>query len=365
VRLQLIALFGLAAAGAAHAGPDDAPGAHATLRIYADDDGLTVVSPAAAATAAAGEDTTVTIDAAADAISGASIDVVSSASPRPIEELRVELGLAATHALPLGDAASVSVGARGSREHDHDALGASARFRLELADRNLILDLGYQGGRDAAGDVTDPGFHRTRWTHQLAVGAARILDARTIADLVVEGTAATGYHASPYRLVPVVDPASPLAVWLDEVTPRARQSLAAAARLRRALGERWFATASYRLYADDWSITSHTAAAELRHQLGDRLLLGATVRGYAQSGAAFYRGTYVMSDAPPAERTRDRTLGPMRTLFASATGDVALDEDQRWHAIAAIGVLSSWFLDFPLQPGRDALVTTASLSLSF
>lgn len=357
MRLQLI--LGLVLVGDVAAAD---PGASGTLRVYADDDHVTVVSPAAAATVALDDDTTLDVDTTADAISCASIDVISAASPRAFRELRVELGAGVTRALPVGDAASIAVGARASHEEDFDALRAGASLRVELDTRMTTLEVRYLGGRDAAGDVTDATFERTRAVHDLAVTASRILGRRTVIDAIVDASLADGYHASPYRDVPITDPAWPLATWVDEATPRVRRGLAVALRGRHAIGSAWFLAAGHRAYADDWSVTSHTTTVEARRALGEQVLVGATLRGYVQDGADFYRGVYV-ADEVPALRTRDRTLGPMRTAFASVTADLAVADD--WHVVAAGGVLAIRYLDAAAGSARNALLLTLSLSAPF
>jgi hypothetical protein len=355
VRLQLIAAMCLLGGAAAAE-----PGGEATLRVYSDDDDITVVSPSVRVEATAGA-TTLEIDATADAVTGASVDVVTSASPRPIDERRVELGVGGARAIIAGLAATAVV--RGSHERDHDAVRAGAGLRVELMERRLTIDARYLGGYDAIGTVVDADFARDRTLHQLVLGATIVLDPRTLVDVVAEGTSSVGYHASPYRRVPLVDPAMPTPTWLDEAVPETRRWLAATIRWRRAIGESWFASAGYRAYADRWSIASHTATVELRRAIGARVLAGATARGYLQDGAWFYRPSYVDDGSMPQFRTRDRTLGPMRTLFTSLAADVRLDEDDRWHAIAAAGVLASWFPEFPLQADRHAVVLTLSLSM--
>jgi hypothetical protein len=341
------------------------PRAEAALRVYTDDDDITVVSPSARAETTAGV-IAVEVDASADVVTGASIDVVTAASPRSISERRLELGLAAARPVARAGTIALSSSVRGSVENDHSAARAGAGARVELLDRQLTLETRYLGGRDAIGSASDPDFHEARTLHQLSATASLVLDPRTIADVVLEGTRSSGYHASPYRRVPLVASGWPTPTWLAEEVPGLRRSIAAAARLRHALGTRWFTTLGYRAYRDDWSIASHTASVDLRWQLGGRALVGLDARAYLQDGAGFYRSTYVIADGGemPPWRTRDRTLGPMRTAFASVTADVAVSRDQTWHAIVAGGVLVSWFLDFPLQSDRHALIVTLALSRS-
>ena len=357
MRLQLIAaLVLLSSPGRAD------PSAEASIRVYADDDDMTVVSPSARAEVDVGA-TTLEAGMTADVVSGASIDVVTSASPTAISERRVELGLGATRAIARAPALTLSSSLHGSFEADHEAFRAEGGVRVELHGRQLALEARYTGGRDAIGTVVDPAFERTRVLHQVTATASVILDPRTIVDVIAEGARSRGYHASPYRRVPLVDPAWPTPMWLAEEVPALRRSVAGAARLRRALGADWFGLVGYRGYVDDWSIASHTVTLEARRQLGERVLAGAALRGYHQGGADFYRATYVEDGGAPRWRTRDRTLGPMRTLFGSLTADVAVG-DRGWRALVAGGVLASWFPDFPAQADRHALLLTLSLSRS-
>lgn len=352
MRLQLIAgLLALASAAAAD------PAGEATVRIYADDDDITVISPSVRAATEAGG-VSLAADATADVVSGASIDVITSASPRPIDERRLELGLRAARPLPRVGELAVTV--RGTHEQDHDGAHGGVALRRELLDRRVTAEARYLGGAEVLGSAIDATFRRTRTRHQAAVGAALMLGPRTVISGVVEWTRIAGYQASPYRRVAVVLPDWPSPMWLDERVPGLRHALAAEARWRRALGDAWFASLAYGAHRDTWSMTAHTASAEVRHQPGERVLLGGTVRGYVQGGADFYRDR--LEGEAPTWRTRDRTLGPMRTLFVSLTADAVLVPGQPWHAVVSGGVLASWFPDFALQSERRALLLTLSLS---
>jgi hypothetical protein len=299
--------------------------------------------------------------AAADAVTGASVDVLTSASPVSVRELRVEVGGRLARSLGASGLL-VAADVRASHERDYDSLRAGAALRAELAERNLVLELQYRAGLDVAEDVAaGPGGHRT--THQLVLAVTQVLGERTVADVIVDLGSASGFHASPYRLVPLVDPSWPLPTWVAEATPERRRAVAVAARLRRALTSAWFATAGHRFYEDEWEVTSHTTTVDVSRQTGPRWLLGLGLRGYLQDGAEFYRAAYTAMPVP-ALRTRDRTLGPMRSILATFTVDRALG-DGPVHVVAACGVMSFWYLDSPLQARRSALVTTLSWTSTF
>lgn len=365
MRLQLTsALAAVLGARVAIAEPTEQPGASATLRVYTDDDHVTVVSPSGSVRAAVTPDTSLMADVTVDAVSAASVDVVTSASPRTVEEQREEVGLAGTYRL-AHDTTWFTVGVRGSHEHDYDSIRARLGARRELAQRNTTLDVTYAIGEDVARSVVDDAFRATRTSHELMLVTSQLLAPRTVADLIVDASVAWGYHASPYRQVLVDQMSSPIALRVSEQTPDRRASIALAARLRQALAYRLFASATYRYYRDDWQIASHTGTAELLRPTASRWLVGGLLRGYVQDRAEFYRARYDDADGVPRFRTRDRTLGAMRSAHAALTVDVALDDDHAWHVIGSVGVMRMWFLDFPAQANRDALIVHAGVSSSW
>ncbi|RMH38625.1 MAG: DUF3570 domain-containing protein [Deltaproteobacteria bacterium] len=359
MRLQLIAAAAAAAWWAAAPAraqtvADARSELSGALRVYADDDRVTVVTPSAAAVVPLAERWLVDVNVAVDVVSAASVDVVTAASPVDVRERRYEVDAGAAFA-PRADR-ELRVRAIGSHENDYDALRASLGGRVEVARRNATIDVAYTYAADRAGMRTDPDFERTRTGHELALSFTQIVDRRTYVDLVAEAHRYDGYHASPYRSVPVVDPASPQILRVDEVTPAVRTSAAALVRVRRALEwpARWYGRADYRLYVDDWDVVSHTAEAGAIVPLADRAELGVRLRGYAQSAAEFYRPVY--QTPAPAFRTRDRKLGPMRSLYADWTIRVG------WF-IASAGVARWWYLDDPAQSGRLAVIASAGVAV--
>ncbi|CAN5905368.1 hypothetical protein BH11MYX3_BH11MYX3_21720 [soil metagenome] len=350
MRLQLTVL--LALTGAVSAETIDEPGASGGLHVYADDDHVIVVSPSAAVRADVAPRLSVSADTTVDVVSAASVDVVTSASPRTVHEQRVELGLASTYR--VGRASWWTLGIRGSHEHDYDALRVRASGKAELAQRNTTLQLDYVFGYDDVTSVVDPTFHRDRTSHELMLGASQLLSPRGVVDIIADVTHAAGYHASPYRQILVDLPASPLGMRLDEVTPVRRTSLAIAVRARYALGVRWTMSATYRFYFDTWSVSSHTVTGELSRRVGE-WLVGGTLRGYLQSDSAFYSPRYV---GEPRYRTHDRTLGAMRTMYGALTLDRQLAS---WHLVMSAGLLRLTFHEFPQQADRNAILTFSSL----
>ncbi len=351
MRLQLTLLVALTRT--LHAEPAGEPGASAGLHVYADDDHVTVVSPSASVQSDVTSHLSVVADANVDAVSAASVDVVTSASPSTVHEQRVELGVASTYRIQR--ASWWTVGVRGSHEHDYDAMRLRSSIRAELAQRNTTVEVDYVLGHDLIASMMDRSFHRERTSHELMVTASQLLNRRTVVDIVADLAHADGYHASPYREVLVDVPGSPLPMRLAEATPQLRRSVAVASRVRHALTDRWTTSGTYRFYADTWSVRSHTATAEVLRSVGDRLV-GWSLRGYTQGAAAFHAPRYAGS---PRYRTRDRTLGAMRSLHAAVTFDIPVAD---WHVIASAGVLRLWFIESPLQADRNAVLLFSSIT---
>ena len=327
--------------------------ASATVRVYADDDRLSVVTPSAHAQGTTGA-LTVEVDTSLDAVSAASVDVVTSASPTPFQERRVEAGIGLGWA--LSRLTTLRGGAQVSHERDYDALRLGLGAAVELGQRNTTLELRGRFGRDRARASDDPAFAGDRTSAGLVASLTQLVDRRTVADLTIEGDWADGWHGSPYRRVWVSDPAMPVVTGWREATPERRLALAAALRLRRALGERWFGTVSARGYADDWSVRSATLTVEGRRRLDDATLLGLELRGYLQDGAWFWRERQPDGATPPRYRTADRTLGPMATAGVQLVGERAIGGDRR--VVLALGGLALWFFDYAPQASRHAATVT-------
>jgi hypothetical protein len=351
MRLQLALLFALS--GGASADPIDEPAASAGLHVYADDDHVTVVSPSASIRSDITPHVSLAADTTVDAVSAASVDVVTSASPSTVHEQRVELGLSSTYREQA--TRWWTAGVTASHEHDYDSVRLRASGRWELAQRNTTLQLDYVFGYDDVTSMMDASFHRDRQSHELMLSTSQLLNRRSVLDVIVDVTHADGYHASPYRWILVDVPTSPLPMRLAEVTPRLRASAAVALRLRYALTDRTTTSAMYRFYDDTWAMRSHTVTTELLRTVGD-WLIGGSLRGYVQSDASFYAARYM---GEPRYRTHDRTLGAMRSLYGAATLDAPLGS---WHVVGSAGVLQFWFLDFPAQSDRRAVLVFSSVT---
>jgi hypothetical protein len=77
--------------------------------------------------------------------------------------------------------------------------------------------------------------------------------------------------------------------------------------------------ASYRYYADDWRVRSHTADARYRLEMAHENYLQPHLRYYQQTAARFYAPGLVAGAPLPAYASSDYRLGPLRTATIGLT----------------------------------------------
>jgi len=296
--------------------------ANAGVSTYMDALDTVIVSPFARASALIPGDVELGVSWNADVISSASVDVITAATDR-INETRNEVGV--TLAREKGPWRTDLRGHYAySFEHDGDSHIISAGAKHGFDQDNYELSLGYALTLNRVGVSTEmPADWRSYTAHTLDVGLTRIINARTLAEVMYSLYFTKGYLASPYRRVPIeVGDDLRGAIWVDEVVPDVRWRHAVTGRVRRAFGEHLFGTVQYRFYMDDWGVSAHTERGAVTWELGDALSLHFEQRASLQSAASFYQQRYTMETE---HRTRDRRLSPNESGMAGVA--VVCDND--------------------------------------
>ena len=309
MRLQLT--LGVVAAlggGPVRADPE---GDHATVvartSVYADDDHTVISTSTLAVHARPRPALTISAHYTADAVSSASVDVVTAATKR-WTELRSEVDGGAAYA---DGTTTVSADYIYSHEHDwasHTVALAGAR---DLLHHNLTVGAAVAYGTNHVGRASDANFSEHMHTLGGAVRIVWVGGPRDIFNASYDLTRVDGYQSSPYRYAFIADP-SGIPIAFPEVAPDRR--------LRHAVTLRWnhhlladTALRSHaRVYADDWGLRSLTAGSEVVVGLAP-FELGAQARLYAQQHARFYQDVY---DAPRMYMTADRELSTFQDVFA-------------------------------------------------
>ncbi len=325
---------------------------HADSRVlvYDDDDATTVVTSIASAEATLPKKVTVGAYAVLDAVSSASVDVVSAATGRWTEN-RVEAG--ATLAAPIAGT-KVSMGATRSQENDWLSHTIAAGASREFFERNTIVTAGYAFTRNKVGRAMDPTFEESLLAHSAEISVGQLLDRKTRAGVAYTFQALSGFQSSPYRYVAATDGAT-----VAEVHPERRKRHALSAFALRSLTPRLSTRLSYRLYRDDWGIWSHTGSLRFAVEVSEHIRVALDARMYNQNRADFYRGSYSTSFA---YMSRDRELASFWDAgaggeVAAQLGPVTLD--------ARIGAIRYRFRNFPSLPKRIAILAGAGAKVEW
>ncbi len=298
---------------------------------YADSDHVTVVTPALKAAASASNGLTAQGSYLVDVVSAASVDIVSTASPRWTE---------VRHAATLGagyERGNLGASASGAASFEPDyvslagGLGASHAF----AKRNVLLSLGYSYQHDVAGRTGTPfSVYALRLDRHTVKGRLEIVLARATTltpafDLMLE----SGRQEKPYRWLPLFDAddadSIPDGASIETVNrlrlpgrvaenlPEDRQRYAASARLAHRF-QRSTLVLWDRAYLDSWGLLANTTDLRWVFELGPRWSLWPRLRFHEQGAVSFWRRAYVGSVddgrvVVPRYRSGDRELGGLWT----------------------------------------------------
>lgn len=292
-----------------------------------------------------------------DAVSNASIDVVTTASP--FKEKRNAYTVGVDY---LVRDSILSLSAETSKEPDYKADGVTLGVSQEVFGGMTTVSLGYTRASDKVGKKDEGFFDYARhWQYRL--GVAQILTPRLLANLNFEAVSDDGYLGNPYRAARVFGAAVP------ERNPRTRSSRAVKFSVIGDLGARNSARAEYRYFWDTWAIKAHTAEFGYSRYFGDAWLADATLRYYTQSKALFYY------DNAPSETlyvSRNRQLGTYNSIGLGAKLSYTLKRVPGQYELKANGgyeLVRFKFKDFTDRSGNlytyDANVLQLFLSATF
>ncbi|WP_289029983.1 DUF3570 domain-containing protein [uncultured Paraglaciecola sp.] len=249
-----------------------------------------------------------------DTISGASIDVLATASP--YEEERTENSLGVDF---LNDKTLMSVNYTTSSENDFEAesihFGISQDFFGDLT----TLTLGFSKGKDEVGKTGDETFLEEAERQNYRLGLTQIITKNMIVGLSFENIADQGYLNNPYRSVRYIDPTAAKGYQFEtEVYPNTRRSNAAAVTANYYLPYRASVYAEAKLFSDSWGIDANTYKLGYIHTFGDDWIVELRARHYAQEKADFYQDLFSRS-AEFNVRARDKEMSTFNNLSFGAS----------------------------------------------
>ena len=212
-----------------------------------------------------------------DAVSNASIDVVTTASPFKETRKAYDLGVDYAYRDSL-----MSLGVYRSKEPDYQADSFSLDVAQEVFGNMTTIALGYTRGVDKVLKSNEPSFADNAKHWQYRLGVTQVLTPRMLASANLEVVSDDGFLGNPYRVARV------FGTTVAERMPRTRTSRAVKFRVIGDLGDRNAARAEYRYFWDTWDIKAHTLEAGYSRYVGSDWLADGFTRFYKQSSALFY-----------------------------------------------------------------------------
>jgi hypothetical protein len=203
-----------------------------------------------------------------------------------------------------------------STESDYLGQQLSARYSRDLSHPQVNLAVGASYGWDAIDPVADddtqtPADNKTT-AHWNAV-ATRVLTPTTLVRVGLEFNQVDGLQHNPYRHVYAGGTNVP------ENHPNHRQRRDAFVKLNQYLQNRSSLKLNYRLYSDDWGITSHEIGSRLSQYVTHGVFAQYQYRYYTQTAADFYRDVYTSTTGVDGYLTGDYRMAPLSShLFGVA-----------------------------------------------
>jgi hypothetical protein len=329
-----------------------------------------------------------------DAVSAASPDIVSSASP-PFEEFRYAGGVTGGYKPGLvGAQASLS----SSSSPDYVSYTAGGRVTMDLNDKLITPTLGYSYSYDRVGRGTNPpnflnDFNPLKGyihTHEIEAGVTFVMSPTSL--LLVGGTMSLerGDGSQPYRYIPMFDPVNiapfmPAGATVDlvnrtrlpvkplEQLPTERDRFAIGARYNKRLQNATFRI-DQRFYLDTWGMKASSTDGRYMVDLSRHLRVWPHLRLHAQTDTNFYNLVYTANLAAngqitvPLYRTGDRELSPLITATAGGGVRLALGnpEGEVKYGLTLVGdVMYTRFLKALYVTTRTAVYGSVGFDVEF
>jgi tetratricopeptide (TPR) repeat protein len=288
-----------------------------------------------------------------DAVSAASPDIVSSASP-PFEEFRYAYGLTGGYKPGLyGAQASVS----SSSSPDYVSYTGGIRLTADLNEKLITPTIGYSYSYDRIG--RGPNNYLNDFNplkgyihnHELEAGVTFVLSPTSV--LLIGGTFSMerGDGSQPYRYIPTFDPEFvapfvPVGATVDlvnrtrlpvkplEQLPTERDRFAVGARYNRRIGNSSTLRIEQRFYYDTWGMKATSTDSRYMVDLSRHLRVWPHLRIHGQTDTNFYNLAYSAILDPsgqivvPLYRTGDRELSQLITTTLGGGARLGLGEPE-------------------------------------
>ncbi|GAC15554.1 DUF3570 domain-containing protein [Aliiglaciecola lipolytica] len=266
-------------------------------------DGMSIDGPSVLVRKQIGNKVSVSANYYVDMISGASIDVLATASPYEEERTEHSVGVDFLHNKTL-----MNLNFTSSSENDFEARSVHFGISQDFFGDLTTLSMGYSKGWDEVGKRGDENFFEEAERQQFQFGVTQVITKNMIIGLNFENISDEGYLNNPYRAVRFVDPSAERGYRFEtEVYPNTRTSNAAAINLNYYLPYRASIYGEASVFSDTWGIDANSYKLGYIHTFGDNWILDMRVRHYQQDKADFYQDLFARS-AEFNFRARDKEM---------------------------------------------------------
>jgi hypothetical protein len=275
--------------------------------------------------------------AALDIVTGASPELVTNVSGRPVQVItgasvrdrRTTADIKVTRR--IGDWA-LGMSRAVSDENDYVSRAFGIEVKRDLNDRNTTVTFAYGRADDRVRSAVDPALDEPRDTDEYLVGLTQVLSPVAIVQTSLQWGRGRGWYNDPYKHTLTFYPDGGVPGFAFDTRPSHRDTFAWVTRYRRHFQSLGTLQADYRFYRDDWGIRSHTLEVAWERALGPSWSLRPALRYYSQSRADFY--SPLVPRPQPAILSSDQRLAAFGGISPSLRATLRLDDKWRVEATA-------------------------------
>ncbi len=256
-----------------------------------DQDGQLIDGPAILIRKNLGNTVSVSGEYLVDTVSGASIDVIATASEYTEERTETSVGIDYLVGKSILSFAYVN-----STENDFDAESIHLNVSQDLFGDLTTLTMGYSQAWDTIGRVNDD-FEEEADRRHFRLGLSQVITKNMLVNLDVETITDEGFLNNAYRQVRFVSDSARGYDYQFERYPHTRTSNAFSLRSLYYLPYRASIKGEYRFFSDTWGIQANQFEIAYLHPLFEHWLMEFRYRHYSQSKADFYQDLFPFENA--------------------------------------------------------------------
>lgn len=261
------------------------------LRHEYDGGGMNITGPSILVRKSFADKLAVSANYYVDAVTSASIDVVTTASRYSENRIEKSVGVDYLHGKAI-----YSFGYTTSSEKDFEASSTHFNLTQDFFGDLTTLSLGYSQGEDDISRNKDDSFSAEAERQHFRIGLSQVLTKDLVASIQHEMITDEGFLNNPYRSVRYLT--SPFTYSLQpERYPRTRTSEATTLGLSYYLPWRAGLHGEYRMFDDSWGVKANSWQLKLIQPLGESWTLETRYRIYSQSEADFYSDLFPYQNA--------------------------------------------------------------------